>query len=98
MKLTKLQRYTVYCILLEESENPSIMEHPYNAGEQRGTNENGLCWMAKMIFGTDDFYYDCKILIPELYKISRKTYSYFNFNTWEERKEALKQCILETHP
>ena len=98
MKLTKLQRYTFYCILLEESENPSIMEHPYQEGDLRATNENGLCWMTKMICGIDDFYYYYEILIPELYKISRKSHPFFMFNSWYERIEALKQCIIETHP
>ena len=100
MKLTKLQRYTAYCILLEEAENPSLFTHPYyKDGVFRRSDENGLCWMWTMVFGDESLYWFHEMLTPELYEISKDYgFYYLMFNNWEERKEALKQCIIETHP
>ena len=96
MKLTKLQRYTAYCILLEEAERPSILPDFYD-GEMRGTKENGLCWMWKLVFGSDDLYRYNHTLVPELHEKS-SALPYFSFNNWEQRIAALKECIKETEP
>lgn len=110
MKLTKLQRYTVYCIMLEEAENPSMLIdlYPIEAENQsmlidpieakcRSTVENGLCWMYMLIFGNYDMYDHHKRMFPELNNQS-PYFPDFGFNSWEERKEALKKCIELTHP
>lgn len=98
MKLTKLQRYTAYCILLAEAENPSTLEHPDFDGEYRQTNESGLCLMWRMIFGTLDLYYYAETLTPELYNNRKHKDWVWAFYNWEERISALKACIKETEP
>ena len=95
MKLRKDQRYTMYCILLEEAENPSIFEHPEYRNEQRYSNEWGLCWMWYMIIGNYFLYRYSKQMLPELYNKKNSNRTYW-FNNWEERIEALEQCIAET--
>ena len=98
MKLTKLQRYTVYCIMLEEAENPSMLIGLYPIEAKcRSTVENGLCWMYMLIFGNYDMYDHHKRMFPELNNQS-PYFPDFGFNSWEERKEALKKCIELTHP
>ena len=96
MKLTKIQRYTSYCILLEEAERPSMLLDVYD-GEMRGTKENGLCWMWRLVFGSEDLYGHNQTLVPELHEKS-SALPYFSFNNWKERIAALKACIEETHP
>lgn len=96
MKLNKLQRYTVYCIMLEESENPSLLTHPIRHDEIRATNESGMCWMWKMIFGDTGLYYFAEIITPELYK--KYDLDHLGFSCWHKRIAALKKCIEETHP
>ena len=52
-----------------------------------------------MVFGDESLYWFHERLTPELYEKSKDYgFDYFMFNNWEERKEALKQCIIETHP
>lgn len=91
MKLTKLQRYTAYCILLEEAENPG-----HHDGCLFGSDCFGICYMWHCL--TDDILYNYfNNTLPELYN-KRKYHDWDYWNTWEERKEAIKQCIIETHP
>lgn len=97
MKLNKLQRYTAYCILLQDAEDNKLIYNEY---------EFGICNLFKEIFGVYPqfrdyhiFYYGnvwFKDVMPELYKY--KTYGDYWFNNWEERIEALKKCIEKTHP
>ena len=96
MKLTKLQRYTLYCILLEEAEK----DYPYYIGEfPVGSKENGFCWMYNCITNSGELYYDFHLMLPELYeKRTVKLSNRYYFNSWDERIKALKQCIEETHP
>ena len=96
MKLTKLQRYTLYCILLEEAEKN--YQNNY-LGDIRRSRDNGFCFMYKMITHTDDLYGCMKYMTPELFS-KRTTHSWdvFIFKNWNERIKALKQCIKETHP
>lgn len=84
--------------MLEEAENPHTMENPYRKGEFRGTAENGICWMYKMMFGNDDMYFHREIMFPELYKKVSEFKTNGFLDGTEERIEALKQCIIETHP
>jgi len=88
MKLTKLQRYTMYCILLQEIEE----------------REDGICLIWYFIFreirwGGDKM--DLKYVLPELWEYrTRKLVlpldSWFYKNG--QRIAALKKCIEETHP
>lgn len=106
MKLTKLQRYTAYCILLEEAEE-KFNSGNYNLGLCAITNclntEKGF----KNHTGIDrdiDIRYDLR----ELRKILDGLHSRWWFvgcyafskdkEGWEERIAALKACIEETHP
>lgn len=92
MKLTKLQRYTAYCILLEEAENPA-----YYDGFVDKSDDWGICYMWLCLTGYEYLFDKFKKILPELYT-KRKGDDTFYWDTWEERKEALKQCIIETHP
>lgn len=92
--LNKLQRYTAYCIMLWEAEN--------NLSEWRCC---GICNMATMLMTGNrwdnseyDTYCNFKKLWPELFIKGRQGTSYPSFSNWDERIEALKQCIKETHP
>ncbi len=88
MKLTKLQRYTIYCIL--ESE---ISTADYNAG---------LCFLIAIgldlrLFKSDVRYTDIINSLHELKRRKTLTGAYW-FNNNKERIAALKECIKETHP
>ena len=88
MKLTKLQRYTAYVILLEEFQQ----------------DPDGICLVWYHLFGEIRWSLDEDHLgkiLPELWgkrttRIIKDRGSWFG--TDEERKDALQQCILETHP
>ena len=89
MKLTKLQRYTLYCILLEAIERGRY--YPVN----------GFCALFLDEVGDDLLYESFKQSVPELYK--KRTTGIepdegAAFYNWDERIKALKQCIEETHP
>lgn len=84
--------------MLEEAENPSMLIDLYPIeAKYRSTVENGLCWMYMLIFGNYDMYDHHKRMFPELNNQS-PYFPDFGFNSWEERKEALKKCIELTHP
>ncbi len=96
MKLTKDQRYTMYCILLEEAESNELFSDEYN---------QGICHLIRDVFGfypvlksvytytkSSEVWFDD--IAPELLKYKRD--GTYWFNNWEERIEALKQCIAET--
>src|SRR5690348_221917 len=103
MKLTKLQRYTAYCLMLSE-----IEIYPTN----RKYFGSGFCWMIFWLFGLDDDGWNngkqhngiidvIELYFPELQ--AKKPYTcgaWFDHNErgWEQRAELLKQCIIETHP
>ena len=99
MKLNKLQRYTIYCIMLEEVENNLIRyQHA------------GLCYLFTIVLNYPDEYASCIPIhsefsfyrgfnmFPELYRKFYRCDNSFYFNCWEERIAALKKCIEETHP
>lgn len=103
MKLTKLQRYTVYCILLEESENPQCIEwHYVPIIGNISTISQGFCRMCDMLFGQRDSdydFFDMLDFLPELK--SKGCYNYatgMDFIDWKQRIAALKECIKETEP
>ena len=94
MKLTKLQRYTLYCILLEEADNLT-----------RYIKMGGLCGLITDVTGLFPTVYfgyifrdeiPFKDIAPELLKY--KNDRLYWFDNWDERIQALKQCIEETHP
>lgn len=92
-KLTRLQRYAAYCIMLAE------MEFGYKR----------LCYLCQDVFDIDlddDYRFgNLKLLFPELWKnrgwlggIIREDGEAFLWGNSRERIEALKQRIIETHP
>lgn len=95
MKLTKLQRYTAYCILQAEIN-----------GYSKEMRYDGFCNLINSLFGiqlcisNDSYWKPFRETFPEIVK--RATIDIvdeaFMYKNWKERKEALKQCILETHP
>jgi hypothetical protein len=98
MKLTKLQRYTAYCIMLAEAENPSKREILTG-----GSTDAGLCFLYRILFDDNKLYYFAKRILPELYRmIPDKNPDKENLRIvkegWVKRKQLLNQCIQETHP
>ena len=94
MKLTKLQRYTVYCVMLGEAEKPTL-------GYNNGTPHNGLCFLYNCIFGSNELYYFANSLLPELYNKIPDPEAENNLalqSDWGTRKRLLQQCIEETSP
>jgi hypothetical protein len=90
MKLTKLQRYTMYCILLQEIDyRPTYICHLwYWIFEEKRflPNEDNLAY-----------------ILPELWnnRTANNTLTRIGdtwFNNYKERISALKKCIEETHP
>lgn len=96
MKLSKIQRYTLYCILLEEAETSKAF--------LRRTGD-GLCHLIETVtnmWPTNYYPYlsnsvPFSDIAPELNRYKNMDSIYW-FNNWDERIEALKQCIKETHP
>lgn len=106
MKLTKLQRYTAYCIMLHTAEK----KHYYM----------GLCFLIRgVLFISNSGYINdigsltaCDMVIeryfPELAAKDRHerygswgkedSDGQFWFKNWTDRIAALKQCIKETEP
>ena len=103
MILTKDERHKLYKKMLEYSEHPALLDHPTNPeGGKRMTNENGLCFMAKLLTGSD-IVYDTSICLPELSQFENEKWwgEYLGEDrvlVYKPRIAALKQCILETHP
>jgi len=104
MKLTKLQRYTAYVIMLAEAKSPEYaIERKENIC---------FCYLAWDLFELDIFGYvgmeekcdSFKGCFPELLKKRPKEFFkayWFECGTKEgtaKRIELLKQCIEETHP
>lgn len=85
MKLTKLQRYTTYCILLEKIKSEKCI----------------ICCSTFYRITEDDSWRRLHQILPELFsKRTQPVISAFSFwfaNT-KESIEALRQCIIETHP
>ena len=99
--LTKLQRYTAYCIMLAEAETEGI--------------ELGLCHLSGKLFdlyplesgygrpARDKFghVYETQVRVdtvyPEIWR-KREIDGAYWFEDNDERIAALKQCIKETHP
>ena len=94
MRLTKLQRYTAYCIMMAEIEGDQ--NHVENA-------KHGLCYLVMEVFG--DF--NGKYLTPFDEIIKRKPRNladgpyWFERSTsfgWSKRIAVLKKAISETEP
>jgi hypothetical protein len=81
MKLRKDQRFTAYCIMLEEAENGYIISCL------------GLCWLFRELFDSYSLYDLEEKLLPEYFKLFYKNRP---IRRWGERIELLKQCIEET--
>lgn len=102
VKLNRLQRYTAYCIMLAEAENPSSFIN--HAGVERKTNAHGICFMASGVFSEDPSdllkrldYHEVEKLFPEYFpKFDNLILT--EDPTWPKRIKLLKQCISETHP
>lgn len=85
-KLTKLERFTAYCILLAEKKDLRC-----------GGYEFGFCNLWNKITGGIS-HYCLPETLPELYAKAKSGYGPFWFGSTKERIAALKQCIIETHP
>lgn len=109
--LTKLQRYTAYCIMLQKAEDVIEGDRFRWDGFPEG-DVGGMCWMI-LGMGVDNsgFYkgltfHDtkgCRCVIenhfPELHKKEPFCrWPYKDTPGWQFRRKALIQCIKETHP
>lgn len=96
MKLNKSQRFTAYCIMLAELDEPG-MYWVEATKSMRSSTENGLCWLYKQLFdSTFDYFFEN--ILPELSKFESNDWWSSSPTDWLVRAEALKQCIIETHP
>ena len=95
-RLTKLERFTAYCIMLEEAElgNGYFIDED---GEKWNYASCGFCWMVLQLFDSQGCYDSPENLFPELYKKSQSCDDFY-FENWGHRIAALKRCIIETHP
>lgn len=90
MKLNRLQRYTAYCILLQQVDRDY---HHYA----------GFCYWTTHIFINEEEkdLYDWKLFsktFPELYNKGIKDgEGNFYFEDWKTRIKALEECIKETY-
>jgi len=86
MRLKKQQRLTMYIIMLDLAENDT-----YTA--------SGFCNMWWELFKSQDdgfqasLYNDFEDILPELYATRTRFIGAWFWNDWDERKEALRQCI-----
>lgn len=87
MKLTKLQRYTIYCIMLAE-----FNEEP-----------DGLCLIWYHIFDERRWHNDdnnLRYILPEIWEKGNK--NVWDRAQWFssplKRLAALEACVEETHP
>ena len=98
MKLTKQQRFTAYCIMLEESEE--LVKGDSNRQFFNGGYISGLCDILGNIVGDDDMNILETIGLLELCEKKPKTDGSYWFPDnewgWQQRIELLKQCIEET--
>jgi hypothetical protein len=100
MKLTKLQRYTMYCILLQEIEERKV-EGSINLGRYYlGSNITGICdLMAHILEQYEHLFYITEMYgLLELEKFKPLDRGCYWVDSVDERIAALKKCIEETHP
>ncbi len=100
MKLDKLQRHTVYIIMLSEAENDMI----YVNGERVWlSNGWGMCHILYYTLGiadTDNSCYFGKVIniyLPELAAKENGGWPRKDEEGWKKRIEFLKECIEETY-
>lgn len=94
--LNPIQRYTIYCILLEEAERPSTHIHPVRLHYRQST-ESGLCFMLTLLFGYKyEWYHYGDKLLPEYFQKYRE--EVIHPGIWGRRIEILKECIKELEP
>lgn len=95
MKLTPLQRYTIYCIMLEEAtcDNPvTVRAVGKHYGFLYASNETGFCGMLNVLFNAPNIY----LHLTELRKRKKKIFfAIYHFRSWDERIHALKESIKE---
>lgn len=101
MKLNKLQRYTAYCIMLEEawSIRGYYLDNGNNPFMDGLTGRcGGFCDLAMSLFEMADNIHPFVEIMkhrPEPY------YAYWfpsNVDGWDKRISILNQAIKETHP
>jgi hypothetical protein len=97
--LTKEERFTAYCIMREEADNPSTWIN--EEGEETKFNECGFCFMAGVLFDIRSF--ELSEVFPELerFSLDEPTYNeydayWFPKGDWSARKRVLDKCIEAT--
>ncbi len=94
MKLTKLQRYTIYCIMLKDAYS-KLSKCSYFCFCDSFRDLTGI------ELDNDFMFSNFKLILPELW-IKRASgtdeNSGYLFTNNIERLAALKKCIEETHP
>lgn len=103
MKLTKLQRYTAYCIMLEE------LEQYCDGVYYHSPATFGFCYLVHELFAVEhEKYLEVFKDLVELQKFKPKgnddenvywfKQNYKGSQYTDRRIEIIKQCIEETHP
>ena len=104
-KLTKLERYTAYCILHEEAKY--VRNTKFNGGNLQyfdGGYISGICELLANIIEDDSIMLHAlkEFNLSELLlKKPNNSGAYWfdtDFHGWDKRIELLEKCIEETHP
>jgi hypothetical protein len=99
-KLTRQQRHIFYILMLAEAEDHKKQELPELWSEINGgyypSSHWGLCFTLMLVFDLVDPFRDFKELFPELYAKKKPCGLSYFWDTWNERVEALRQCVEET--
>lgn len=90
MKLTKSERHTAYIIMLAEVEKTVL------------SSGVGFCHLCEKLWSIDldnnGWFANFQKIFPELFdKRCNSVMGCYLFDNWQQRKEALKQCIIETY-
>jgi hypothetical protein len=108
--MNKLERYTVYCILLQEAEDLNNIPHLTNYF----LRQEGICFLLSYVFNLHCYSWPPSLKektvfsiakqLPELYalKPQKKLFDEYwwtpNEYGWKKRIQILKECIKQTHP
>lgn len=102
MKLTKLEKYTMYCIMLQESEDiRRNLRNRIKTLHYMGGVIAGMCDIVSDICGEYSFGLNSFNLheIEKHRPVNPDTYWFDHTDEgWGKRIEILKQAIKETHP
>jgi hypothetical protein len=92
MKLTQDERYTAYCIMLQEAERRVYTREECNEAGYTTTDRRGLCKLSRIVIGMRLEEWAVEIVNRYYFLHSH----IWEIHDWKPRIELLKQCIIET--